>query len=145
MVSRRLLNLFSTQLLIIDHFASQSRITQTSRSVTQKYGKETSMSTCCRIQIHEHDTTYISNPKKIQFHRTQKQTKIPVDYISSRNLSISSIFTAQIIEMSPQKSSYATFYTFRSRFTDIGSFSARRFPLRSRPPQKPLRDCLICN
>ena len=46
-----LLNLFSTQFKIIDHFALQSRITQTSnhskeisKSGTQNYSKEISMS-----------------------------------------------------------------------------------------------------
>ena len=67
----------------------------------------------------------------MQFNRHAKQTKIPVDFTSSRHLFILSIFMAQNIEISPQNSSFRTISRNRS-------FCARRFPLPSRHPQAPL-------
>ena len=50
---------------------------------------------------------------------------------------------AQNIEISSQKSSYRTMSRNRSKMSRNRSFSARRFPVPSRPPQAPLRACSI--
>ena len=92
---------------------------------------------CCRIQIYEYCCTQNSNNSIPSLHKNKQnypQIELLLDVMA-----ILSIFMAQIIEISPQKSSYRTMSRHRSRMSRTRSFSARRFPLPSRPPQTPLR------